>query len=344
MIYDTDKVLDVLSLEEILKHITEYDIYSYYLGSKFEVGKIMSSPFRQDLKPSFGIFKSNGGATLLWKDQATGECGNVVTFVKKLKDLYQTKQALKLIWAEVACGRLTPTTKGKEITEIYKSVKTIISVKRRNFTEGDDVYWGKYGISRATLKKYEVSPILYYWINDIQQTVNYAKNDPLYAYKIFDKFKIYRPLSKLRKDKWRTNCSSVDLQGYEQLPPAGELLIITKSLKDVMVLYELGYLAIALQSENDHLYKSILTDLQNRFKHIVVFFDNDKAGFESSNKLCDKYNLKQITLDSSLWSIYQVKDISDYFAVWGHRKTAKQLKSLIGSITWSKEKVSQMAP
>ena len=340
MIYDTDKVLDVLSLEEILKHITEYDIYSYYLGSKFEVGKIMSSPFRQDLKPSFGIFKSNGGSTLLWKDQGTGECGNVVTFVKKLKDLYKTTQALKLIWSEVVKGDLKPTKQGKEITEIYKSVKTIISVKRRNFTEGDDVYWSKYGISRATLKKYEVSPISYYWINDVQQTVGYTKDDPLYAYRIFDKFKIYRPLSQFRKDKWRTNCSSVDLQGFEQLPPMGNLLIITKSLKDVMVLYELGYIAVALQSENDHLYKDIYNNLKDRFKKIIVFFDNDKPGMESSNKLCDKYNLKQITLDSSLWTIYQIKDISDYFAVWGHRKTSKQLKSLIGSLVWPEEKVS----
>jgi hypothetical protein len=340
MIYDTNKVIDVLSLDEILKHTTEYDIYSYYLGSKFDVGKIMSSPFRQDLKPSFGIFKDKSSPALLWKDQATGETGNVITFVKKVKELYHTKQALKQIWTNVILGKLETTKRGKEITEIYRSVRTIISVKRRNFSETDYVYWGKYGVSRDTLDLYEVSPIQFFWINDMQQNFQYTKDCPMYAYKIFDKFKIYRPLSKLKRDKWRTNCSTIDLQGYEQLQQSGDLLIITKSLKDVMVLHELGYTSIALQCENDNLSKTILTDLQNRFKHIVVFFDNDRPGIEASEKLCIKHNLKQITLDSSLQTIYQIKDISDYFAVWGRTKTSKQLKSLIDSLVWSEMIVS----
>lgn len=331
MIYDTDKVLDELSLDALLNHITEYDIYSYYLGSKFEVGKIMSSPFRQDLKPSFGIFKSNGGDALLWKDQATGECGNVITFVKKLKEIYHTSQVIKVIWDEVKCGRLSLTTKGIDITEKYKSVKHIISVKRRNFSETDDVYWGKYDVDRDTLKHYNVYPISFFWINDIQQPFKYTKDSPMYAYKIFDKFKIYRPLSELKKDKWRTNCSNIDLQGYEQLPYKGKLLIITKSLKDVMVLYELGYHSVAVQAENDNLNKDIYKDLSTRFNRIVVFFDNDKPGFEASVKLCNKYNLERISIDSSLWDLYKIKDISDYISIFP-TKVNKLMKMLLRPI------------
>jgi hypothetical protein len=316
MIYDTDKVIEVLSLEEILKHTTEYDIYSYYLGSKFEVGGIMSSPFRQDLKPSFGIFKSSTTNDLLWKDLATGKTGNVITFIKELFDLYHTKQALKLIWSEVVKGDLKSTDRGKDITDKYKSVKSIISIKRRNFTEYDDVYWDKYDIDRDTLKHFNVTPISFFWVNGIQQPFTYTKDSPMYAYKIFDKFKIYRPLSEFKKDKWRTNCSSIDLQGYEQLPESGKLLIITKSLKDVMVLYELGYSAIALQCENDSLNKDILEDLTKRFKRIVVFFDNDIPGLTASNKLCNKHNLQGIHIDSSYWTLYKVKDISDYITVF----------------------------
>lgn len=328
MIYDTDKVLEVFSLDEVLKHITEYDIYSYYLGSKFEVGGIMSSPFRQDLKPSFGIFKSNGATALLWKDQATGECGNVVTFVRKLKDLYHNSQALKLIWHEVVCGRLTTTTKGIDIIEKYKSVKTIISVKRRNFSEADDVYWGKYDIDRETLKYFNVYPISFFWLNGNQQPFIYSKDSPMYAYKIFDKFKIYRPLSDLKKDKWRTNCSSIDLQGYEQLPYKGKLLIITKSLKDVMVLYELGYNAVAMHSENDSLNKEVYQNLSSRFDRIVIFFDNDNPGFRASIRLCERYGLDRIELDSSLWDLYKIKDISDYVSVFP-TKVNKLMKTLL---------------
>jgi 5S rRNA maturation endonuclease (ribonuclease M5) len=331
MIYDVDKVIDVLTLDEVLKHTTEYDIYSYYLGSKFEVGKIMSSPFRQDLRPSFGIFKNKDDTALLWKDQATGECGNVVTFVKKLLDIYHNKQALKLIWDEVVLCRIQHTERGKQVAELFKSAKSIISVKRRNFSETDDVYWDKYDIDRDTLKYFNVFPISFFWVNEFQQPFTYTKNDPMYAYKIFDKFKIYRPLSKLKKDKWRTNCSSIDLQGYEQLPQTGKLLIITKSLKDVMVLYELGYNAVAVHSENDNLSKDIFSDLSKRFKRIIVFFDNDKPGLEASNKLCEKYNLEGIHIDSSLWNLYQVKDISDYIAVFP-KGIKKYVQSLLRPI------------
>jgi 5S rRNA maturation endonuclease (ribonuclease M5) len=331
MIYDVDKVIDVLTLDEILKHTTEYDIYSYYLGSKFEVGRIMSSPFRQDLKPSFGIFKNKDDTALLWKDQATGECGNVVTFVRKLRDLYHNKQALKLIWDEVVLNHIQYTERGKQVAELFKSAKTIISVKRRNFSETDNVYWDRYDIDRDTLKHFNVYPISFFWINDIQQSLIHSKEDPMYAYKIFDKFKIYRPLSKLKKDKWRTNCSFIDLQGYEQLPKTGKLLIITKSLKDVMVLYDLGYNAVALHSENDNLSKEVFSDLSKRFKRIIVFFDNDKPGLDASNKLCEKYNLQGVHIDSSLLTLYQVKDISDYIAVFP-KGIKKYVQSLIRPI------------
>ena len=40
------------------------------------------------------------------------------------------------------------------------------------------------------------------------------------------------------------------LQGAHQLPAEGELLVVTKSMKDVMCLYSLGITAIAPNSEN----------------------------------------------------------------------------------------------
>jgi hypothetical protein len=181
----------------------------------------------------------------------------------------------------------------------------------------DDEYWGQYGIDRTILKKFNVFPISFFWINDVIQTLIYTKDSPMYAYKIFNKFKIYRPLSKFRKDKWRTNCSNLDLQGYEQLPETGDLLILTKSLKDVMVLYTLGYNAVALQSENDHLNKSVYESLCERFKNIVIFFDNDEPGIKSAIKLSEQYDMRYVHLDSVLHSVYNIKDISDYIKDFG---------------------------
>ena len=54
----------------------------------------------------------------------------------------------------------------------------------------------------------------------------------MYAYKVNSKFKIYRPLNS-KYTKWRTNLEITDIQGYAQLPDTNDLLIITKSLKDI---------------------------------------------------------------------------------------------------------------
>ena len=68
-------------LKDILKLTTEYDIYSFYIGDQFKIGKVMRSPLREDIHPSFGIYKSSIGGNLMWKDQATGKTGNVIQFI-----------------------------------------------------------------------------------------------------------------------------------------------------------------------------------------------------------------------------------------------------------------------
>ena len=96
-----------------------------------------------------------------------------------------------------------------------------------------------------------------------------------------------------------------------------------------MVLHGLGYDAIALQSDNDHLYKSIYTNLSERFKRLVIFFDCDRPGLESAIKLSEKYNLGMINIDSSNWDLYKVKDISDYIKVFGKDSASELMSSLL---------------
>ena len=65
---------------------------------------------------------------------------------------------------------------------------------------------------------------------------------------------------------WRAN----KIQGAKQMPKNGDLLIIQKSMKDVMCLYELGITAIAPNSENLFLSDKQLEAVKNRFKRIIV--------------------------------------------------------------------------
>ena len=50
-----DREQRTLTTENILNKISDYQIFSYYLGSNFTINKVFSSPFRTDRTPSFCI-------------------------------------------------------------------------------------------------------------------------------------------------------------------------------------------------------------------------------------------------------------------------------------------------
>lgn len=61
----------------------------------------------------------------------------------------------------------------------------------------------------------------------------------------------------------------------------GEYIVITKSLKDVMCLYEFGIPAIAPCSENLFLTESQYEKIKKKFKRILVLYDNDRPGMSA---------------------------------------------------------------
>jgi len=310
----------------ILRMLDAYDIYTYYIGKDIKINKPLNSPLREDKNPSWSLFKSRNG-DLMYKDFATGESGNVITLVRNLFNLTY-KKAMEKIWSDmITCEKMKNGFVRSAPERVYKS-KTTISIKRKYFTRRDDQYWGSYGLDRDTLKQFNVYPISEFWINDMPQSFYYTDDNPMYAYKMFDKFKIYRPLSKYKKDKWRNNCGSYDLQGLEQLPDKGGLLIITKSLKDVMVLYKYGYTSVAPQSENSTIPKAVMDNLKSRFDDIIIFFDYDEGGIRGAESLRKKFDLDKTFIPKHYLDIYGIKDISDFAKEMSEDKTIELLKEL----------------
>ena len=328
MTWKTKDITDELSLEGILKKTTEFDLYSYYLGENIQLGRAISSPFRDDNNPSFVFFKGKTDNKLMWHDFATGDSGDIVKFVRDIFNFTYNK-ALKKIYEDVCKNKISFSVQGISVAKDLKSVKTIISIKRKNFTKTDNDYWGQYGLDRNDLKFFEVYPISHFWINETPQPYTYTKKNPMYAYKMYNKFKIYRPLSSNRKNKWRTNTNSNDIEGWAQLPRKDKLLIITKSLKDVMVLYKLGYNAIAPGSESANIPIGIAHQLRERFKKIVILFDYDDGGMNGASKLSDKHNFPKVFIPYEYKEIYNAKDVSDFYVEFGKEKTIKILKNIL---------------
>lgn len=322
-----NNIVEEINEEEILKRTTEYDIYSFYMPNKFEIGRITRSPFRRDDHPSFGIFKASKTGSLLFKDQATGQVGNCFKFVSILFDINYGK-ALQKIWDDIIQKEIVSEL-GIKIRDYYKNKKTIVSVKRKNFTKTDDEYWSQYYIDRELLKKYDVSPIQKFWVNEFISKFTYTKESPMYAYKIFNSFKVYRPMSKLKKDKWRSGCGQYDIQGWKQLPDSGELLVITKSLKDIMVLSLFGIPAIAPHGENTLVPERTINEAKKRFKSLVMLYDYDDGGLAGVKKMQQEYDIPYKFIPKHYLEIYEVKDISDHIKEFGKDATEKLLKELL---------------
>ena len=294
-----------MSLKDLLEKVSDYDIYSYYLGS-FKPKTLMNSPLRPDDKiPSFAIFPSKTG-DLLFKDHGTGEAGNALKFIKLYRGI-QTREELERELLKIV-RRLNPneTIRTNNYTKLVGSGVTDIGIVRQPFTEVDKRYWKQFHISLDTLKRFNVFSIKYFLCNRVVRGT-YKEDSPMYAYKVYDRFKIYRPLSS-KYTKWRTNLTNRHVQGLAELPKeGGNLLIITKSLKDVMCLYEMGFNAIAASSETTFIPEDILQSLRSKWKHIVILYDRDAAGMQNSRKYSKQYKMDAIFVNKK----FKAKDVSD---------------------------------
>lgn len=306
-----------LTLDWILSRVTEYEIYSHYIG-QFKVGAIYNSPFRKDRNPSFGIYYSKKANCLLFKDHGTGECGNIVKFVS----LYTGKTDYQEILQDIVDRlKITSNTKLDSTKQYAPTGETVIGVVRQPWTLADIDYWSMFNISKKTLEKFNVSSIKYYLCNGIVKGV-YKDTNPMYAYKVFNNFKIYRPLAD-KYTKWRNNLSQDDIQGWEQLPKKGDILIITKSLKDVMCLYEMGIPAISPSSESTFISDAALEALKKRFKRILVCFDRDSSGVRNLRKISLKTGLEPILVHKK----FKAKDISDAIKLNGFEEVKQWLEN-----------------
>lgn len=319
--YDSTKIKQQdtpITLDYILSKVTEYDIYARYIG-QFKIGFIYNSPFREDKNPSFGIFRSRKSGKLLFKDHGNGECGDVIKFVELYTGLTNYNDILNRIVTDMS---ITNNTKLKSIKQ-YESKDTVIGVVRQDWTDVDKQYWSQFSITKETLTKFNVSSIKYYLCDGVVKGI-YKDENPMYAYKVYDHFKIYRPLAD-KYTKWRNNLAPYDIQGYEQLPKKGDLLIITKSLKDVMCLYEMGYTAISPSSESTFPTLDVIDALKRRFKRILICFDRDISGVKNMRKISLKTGLNGFLVHKK----WKAKDISDAVKLNGFEIIKNWLKETL---------------
>jgi hypothetical protein len=188
--------------------------------------------------------------------------------------------------------------------------QTEINIKSREWLIKDKMYWNeKYLIPLELLQEYNVKPITHFWVNDRlykAAPLSYCYNYYEYSGRLLRK--IYQPYSPI---KWISNINGTVVQGIANIPKQHNLLIITKSLKDIMCLRLIGYYSIATNNELSWIPDSVWQKLKQRYDRIVIFYDNDITGLTSASKFSSMYDIPYIYLPESCGA----KDISDYIEV-----------------------------
>lgn len=319
---DKDFILSKINQESIMQHYTGNDVTSK---------KLVTSCLRSDNHVTCGYYKSKSGV-LYMHDFATGEhldCWNLV--MKMFNVNYY--QALEII-AKDFCLIDSNIVKTKPIIvpEIKETESAIIQVQIKSFTQKELDWWQQFGINKKILKKYHIYSLQYVFLNG-ELRFSSSEKCPIYGY-YFGKdknskelWKIYFPFNKEKGIRFINNLPKKILQGYHQLPKTGDLLVITKSMKDVASMYGFGITAVSTPSESTFISDKQLEEFKSRFKHIVVLYDSDRPGKHNLWLIRKKYpELNYFVLPNNL-----EKDFTDTLKVIGTNKMKELIKQFMSN-------------
>ena len=313
---------------------------SYYLGVPIKKG-LFRSPLRNDQHSTCSFFRGQSG-NLYFKDFATGQC---LTFEGVVMAKYGCTyhNALKIIAIDFGYIQSDEVKKQAakkpqiKIQPKFESEKeTFIQVEIKDFSESELKWWNSFGISKETLNKYKVYSIKTVFLNGNIYAQS-TQHSPIYGYYFgkkgnIEQWRIYIP--KRREFRFIGNVSTKTIQGYKQLPEKGKLLVITKSMKDSMLLSSLGIPAVAPNSETQFVSEKLLEELKERFKNIVLLYDSDLTGVRFMNKIRKQYHDLIVCM---IPRKYEAKDISDFYQKYGRSKTIEVIKEYINYIKREKE-------
>lgn len=318
------EITQKITKELILSRYSEEQLYEYYLGDNFIMGGRIRSPLRNDKDPSFSLYYHRNGS-IYWKDFTTGKFGGIWTLISEMFDI-DYYGAIHKAYADLVSS--LPVALNPIIdTNAYKKSKEskVITVELREWQNYDTNYWSKYDIDQRLLKLFNVNLVQKVDINNNTLWYN-SRFNPIYQYLFSDEsFKCYRPLGD-KGNKWTGNAKSNIIMGLDQLPEHCDLIIITKSLKDVMVYRNLGYFAVSPIAEGVYLSSEQLALLKSRCDRILISMDFDLCGIRTTKYYKSLgFDYYFISKDRGTRRL----DVSDYYFLHKIKKTQELIKTLI---------------
>lgn len=331
-----------ITKEYLYQNISQESIMEHYLGVPVKKGLfVCPSSIRHDTKPTCAFYK-NGKGNLIFKDFA-GISGDAISVVMEIfkcsyyKALRIIANDFKLI--EFSKMEVNPPKIEYTGNVLAETKFANIQVEIKDFTQKELDWWENFGVTKEILDKFKV-----YSLKNVFLEGNYftssSDKSPIYGYYGgknslgFELWRIYMPFK--FKFRFLSNWRSSHVQGIKQLPRIGDSLIITKSLKDVMTLYNIEIPAISPVSETVVISDSRFSKLNRSFKNVLCLYDNDLPGVKGAQNYRKKYNIRCLFIKRKY-----AKDISDLWkkSTYLQRlEIEKELKEILKDETITKTK------
>jgi len=334
------EIKNPLTKENLLSEITDFEIFKAYCPNFMQIGKKFSSPFREDSNPSCCITMYD---RLVFIDFAEGKPMDCFEYIKSAYNITFFEVLVKInqdfnLNLGYNESKYTiqhePIEKKIIVPPLISNTRSIIRVMPRQYDQLDkEFWWDKYHISSERLIKSSTFPVINIFIKNNKTDNEFVKTNMdklcygyyFYKHNNIDLWKIYSPNRDQKNGKWISNVDSTVIDGINEIPKHGDLLIISKARKDRLLLNELGYNAISTNNEGSFIPKINILKLKQRYKNIIVYFDNDTTGMTKGSEFAEKYGIYHIYNHKD-----DPKDIADIQSEWRDFNITKEyIKELI---------------
>jgi hypothetical protein len=329
----TGKKREKLSTESVLKRVTEYDIFRWYMPDKnWTLNHVTYSPFRNERNPSFMIGNKSGRISFI--DFAdTSRRGGCFDFVKMLFNLSSLDDVLRMIDRDFGLGISSGKSTGeyKKVVAEYKQPEeskrySLIQAVTRPFTKEELAYWNQYHQDIQDLRDNNIYSIKKLYLN--KQLFSLKDNELRFGYFYDGHWKIYRPFAD-RKNKWVPNNVPITAMDGKEDVANCRIAFINKSKKDYMVMKKVYPCTCAVQNEGVACFSPENVEYLKANSDVqILSFDSDVTGVANSQQITKLFDFEYLNVPKA----YLKEGIKD----WADLAKAHGLKAIEDYLTEKK--------
>lgn len=300
-----------------------WDVFANEIG-KFPICRSFKHPLKRDRQPSGSIFSREG----IWFLKDFAGKFPTMTAIQFVQNKYSLdfREAIEKICQDMGINPSTKEYKPIQVFErapVYEQSEMHIGFSTCKFDNAHAQYWEDYHLSEDYLAKYNVFRVKDLSIN--RRRITLEKHEKTFAYwaEDIDRVKILR-IGVDKKYKWRTNVNN-NYIWFKDLYTTCNKLVVSKSVKDALVLSLFGICSVATQNEDAGILETNLDLLYNISDNLIVNFGSDVQGKEQSLAITKKYGLKHYnTPDYGLEK--GANDAAEFAKIYGLKALETHLK------------------